>query len=141
MKKAIFTFYSTLATLLILEFLLTLWSVIFYNSIFTGNLFLNNDNLFIRILILGVCSLSLGQVYFLCIKGKTLKPVNFWMLLGLNSASAFYLNYSNEFIDSSFLKLNTVLFSISFFAWIMLLLLGASYKAVSETAFDGPQMA
>jgi hypothetical protein len=133
MKKAITTFYSALATFLILEFLLTLWSVVFHNSFFTNELLFTRDNVVVRGLILVVCSLSLGQIYLLHIKGKKLTPARYWMLLGLNSACTVYLKYSNDFIPSNYLKVNTVLFSISFVTWTLLLVLGVLYKSILET--------
>ena len=135
MKKAITSFYSVLVTLLMLEFLLTLWSIVFYNSFFTSHVFFTNDNIILRSLILTICALSLGQIYLLHNKGRKLTSISYWLLLGLNSGSSVYLKYSNDIINSNYIKVNAVLFSMSFFTWIMFLLLGVMYKLVFETYF------
>jgi hypothetical protein len=133
MKKAAEIFYSLLATCLMLEFLLTAWMVIFYEKSLRHSPFVNIRDIAIRILILVIIATGLFQVYLLHMKGKSLNPMNYWMLLALNSACSIYLKYASEFISHSYLKINTAAYAVSFFTWLMILLLGVCYRSVFNT--------
>ena len=134
MKKAATVFYSFLATFLVLECLMTSWMVLFYREFFKESLFAGMESLFISTAILLIFVYSLYQVYLLHIKGKNLTAVNYWILLALNSAGTVYLKNSAQFISADYLKFNVVLVAISFFSWLMFLLLGVLYNSISKTS-------
>jgi len=136
MKKTITTFYSLTATLLILEFLLLLWSVAFYRVFFNGPGTIVNDHLVIRVLILAFCSLTLGGMYGWYFEGNKLTGGSYWTLLGLHSAASIYLAYSRDVIAPNYLKANTVLTAISLLTWVMLLLLGILYQSFSKVHLE-----
>jgi hypothetical protein len=88
MKRAMATFYSLLAAFLLVEFLLTLWSVVFHNSFFIAQGTFANDHIIIRVLTLGICLKSLRRLYLGHIQGNRLTNGSYRMLLGFNAATS-----------------------------------------------------
>lgn len=134
MKRTPTILYSILSTLLLLEFLLTSWSIGNRESFFQNDLV--KQDLIIRIVILAVCLFSLIQIYFLHIKGTRLTSISYWLILGLNSATAVYLKYVQDFATTDYLVFGRVLFSVSFFRWTMFLLLGVLFNSFYQYRKD-----
>lgn len=128
MKKTASIVYSILGTLLVLEILLTSWTIAYGESLLVGDAFSRDFG--IRMAILIICSLSLLQVYFLHIKGKNLSSISYWLILGFNSGITVYLKYIQDFVNADHLKINVVLYYTSFFNWVMLVLLGVLFKTL-----------
>jgi hypothetical protein len=131
MRKISALFYSTISSLIILELLLTIWTVAYRESLLTKDPL--QQDLILRIVILVVFLLSLVQVYFLHIKGTRLGSLSYWLILIANSGATVYFKYILDFTSNDNLVLCRTLFSISFLTWTMFLLLGVLFKSLHQS--------
>jgi hypothetical protein len=134
MKRTSSILYSVLAGLIVLEFLLTSWSISGREVLLSNDLL--RQDLSVRISILIVCVLCLVQIYFLHVKGTRLTAFSYWFFVMLYSASTMYLKYVQDFLDQSHLLFSQVLFSVSFLTWTMLLALGVLFESFCQSRKD-----
>lgn len=134
MKKASTLFYSVLSVFLVLEFLLTCWSL-------AGNSFSSAPvgaqlELPLRITVLLFCLASLAQIYFLHVKGTRLTSLRYWLLLAVGSATTVYHKYMLPEMPVNQLMLGKVLYFVSFFCWILLLVLGVGFQTMHQSRYQ-----
>lgn len=124
MKKASTLLYSVIASFLFLEVLLTVWSIFPAGS----------SDWMLRIGILLVCFLSIAQLYTMHVGSSRLTPLSYWPILATNSAACVYFKYFLDHGGVSTPVLHTSLVVVSFFTWILLLVLGVLYRFVDQRA-------
>lgn len=129
-RRHIFTgiFYSVWATIIFILLLLNIASQI--RGIQYRSILFNNDLYFMGPAIVFTCFFTLVQIYLLLFRKRVITSAGYWVSLVLFSATAVYLKYASDFIDTAYLTLNNFQYYLSFVCWLILLFLGVTYKSL-----------